>query len=93
MLRSPKLACKSLRKSYVLVNMVKKPTCLQNLAKPTCIDLIIKNKTGMFQNAKTYQTGRFHKLVISIMKLSYNFLKEKKPFSREAYNKQRNYRL
>ena len=53
--------------------MVKKPTCFKNPAKPTCIDLIITNKPGMFQNAKTYETGLsdFHKLVVSTMKLSY----------------------
>ena len=59
--------------SYFLENMVKKPTCFKNPAKPTCIDLIITNKPGMFQNAKTYETGLsdFHKLVVSTMKLSY----------------------
>ena len=43
--------------SYFLENMVKKPTSFKNPAKPTCTDLIIRNKTGMFQNAKTYETG------------------------------------
>ena len=59
--------------SYSLENMVKKATCFINPAKPTCIGLIIINKTGMFRNAKTYETGLwdFHKLVVSIMKLSY----------------------
>ena len=53
-------------------NMEKKPTCFKTPAKPTCIDLII-NKPGMFQNVKTYETGLsdFHKLVVSIRKLSY----------------------
>ena len=52
--------------------MVKKPACFKNPAKPTCIDLIITNKPGMFQNAKTYEIGLsdFHKLVVSTMKLS-----------------------
>ena len=27
--------------SYFLENMVKKPTCFKNLAKPTCINLVI----------------------------------------------------
>ena len=56
--------------SYFLENMVKKPTCFKNPAKPTCIDLIITNKPGMFQNAKTYETclSDFHKLVVSIKK-------------------------
>ena len=53
--------------------MWKKPTCFKNPAKPTYIDLIITNKPGMFQNAKTYETclSDFHKLVVSIMKVSY----------------------
>ena len=56
--------------SYFLENMVKKPTCFKNPAKPTCIDLMITNKPGMFQNAKTYETGLsdFHKLDVSTMK-------------------------
>ena len=59
--------------SYFLENMVKKSTCFKNPAKPTCIDLIITNKPGMFQNAKTYETSLsdFHKLVVIIMKFSY----------------------
>ena len=59
--------------SYFLEIMVKKPTCFKNPAKPTCVDLIIANKPGMFQNAKTYETSlsNFHKLVVSTMKLSY----------------------
>ena len=53
--------------------MWKNPTCFKNPAKPTYIDLIITNKPGMFQNAKTYETclSDFHKLVVSIMKVSY----------------------
>ena len=59
--------------SYFLENMVKKPTYFKNPARPTCIGLIITNKPGMFQNAKTYETdlSDFHKLVVSTMKLSY----------------------
>ena len=42
--------------SYFLENMVKKPTCFQNPAKPPCIDLIITNKLGMLKHMKqTYQ--------------------------------------
>ena len=53
--------------------MVKTPTSFKNPAKPTCIDVITVSKPGMFQNAKTYETGLsdFHNLVLSIMKLSY----------------------
>ena len=34
--------------SSFLENMVKNPTRFKNPAKPTCIDLIITNKPGMF---------------------------------------------
>ena len=59
--------------SYFLENMVKKSACFKNPAKPTCIELIITNKPGMFQNAQTYETGLsdFYKLVVSAMKLKY----------------------
>ena len=59
--------------SYFLEDMVKKPTCFKNPARPTRIDLIITNKLGIFRNVKSYETGLsdFHKLVVSIMKLSY----------------------
>ena len=40
---------------YFLENMVKKPTFFKNPPKPTCIDLIITNKPGIFLNAKTYE--------------------------------------
>ena len=43
--------------SYFLENMVQKPTCFKNPAKPTCIDFITTNKPGIFQNDKTYETG------------------------------------
>ena len=57
--------------SYFLESIVKKPTYFKNPAKPTCIDLIIANKPGVFRNVKTYETGLsdFHKLVLIIMKL------------------------
>ena len=58
--------------SYFLENMVKKPICFKNLAKLSCIDLIITNKPGMLCNAKAYETDLpdCNKLIVSIMKLS-----------------------
>ena len=49
--------------------MVEKPTSFKNPAKPTCIDLILTNKPGVFRNAKTYKAGlsNFHKLAVSII--------------------------
>ena len=72
MLSSLQLACKIFVNHISLENMVEKPACFKNPVKPTCIDLIITNKPGIFQNAKTYETGLsdFHELVVSTMKLT-----------------------
>ena len=43
--------------SYFLDNIVKKPTCFKNPTKPVCIDLIIRNRAGMFRNARIYETA------------------------------------
>ena len=83
-------------KSYFLENMVKKTTCFKNPAKPTCIDLVITYKTGMFWNTKTYETGSsdLHKFSVSIMKLSYKKIpprmikcRDYKKFSNEHFGK------
>ena len=41
--------------SYLLENMVKKLTWFKNPVKPTCFDLIITNKPGMFHNPKIFE--------------------------------------
>ena len=43
---------------------------LQNLDKPTCIDLILKNCPCSFQNTDTFETGLsdFHKLTFTVLK-------------------------
>ena len=53
----PEASMQEFCESYFLENMFKKPTCFKNPAKPPCIDLIMTNTPGMFQNAKTYKTG------------------------------------
>ena len=50
-----------------------KPTCFKNPDKPSCIDLILKNFPKSFQNSCVTETGLsdFHKLVVTIMKITY----------------------
>ena len=59
--------------NYSLKNLVKEPTCFKNIHKPTCIDLILTNRVLYFQNTTVFETGLsdFHKLVITIMKSTY----------------------
>ena len=53
--------------------MVNKATCYKNPDKPTCIDLILTNCPGSFQNSCVVETGLsdFHKMVVTVMKTSY----------------------
>ena len=37
--------------------MINKPTCYKNPNKPTCIDLILTNCVGCFQNSCVVETG------------------------------------
>ena len=59
--------------SYNLTNMVNKAKCYKNPDKPICIDLILKNCPGSFQNSCVAETGLsdFHKMVVTVMKISY----------------------
>ena len=43
--------------SYNLTSMVNKATCYKNPDKPTCIDLILTNCPGSFQNSCVVETG------------------------------------
>ena len=59
--------------SYNLTSMVNKATCYKNPDKPTCIDLILTNCPGSFQNSCVVETGLsdFYKMVVTVMKTSY----------------------
>ena len=50
--------------------MINKPTCYKNSDKPTCIDLILTNCPGSFQNPCVIETGLsdFHKMIVAVMK-------------------------
>ena len=53
--------------------MINKPTCYKNPDKPTCIDLILTNCLGTFQNSYVIETGLsdFHKMIVTLMKTYY----------------------
>ena len=58
--------------NFNLTSMINKPTCYKNPDKPTCIDLILTNCPGSFQNSCVIGTGLsdFHKMIVTIMKTS-----------------------
>ena len=59
--------------TYDLTSMINKPTCYKNSDKPTCIDLILTNCHGSFQNSCVIETclSDFHKMIVTVMKTSY----------------------
>ena len=59
--------------NYNLTSMINKITCYKNADKPTCIDLILTNSPGSFQNSCVKETGLadFHKMIVTVMKLSH----------------------
>ena len=58
---------------YGLKNLVKSPTCFKNIDHPSCIDLILTNKSGSFQNTLVIETGLsdFHQLTVTVMKVDF----------------------
>ena len=59
--------------SFNLTSMINKSTCYKNPDKPTCINLILTNCTGFFQNSCVKETGLsdFHKMIVTVMKTYY----------------------
>ena len=62
-----------------LTSLNKKPTCLKNPDKPTCINLILTNQPGCFQHSKVFETGLFdfHLLAVTVFKMSFQKLQPK----------------
>ena len=53
--------------------MINKPTCFKNPDKTSCIDLILTNCPGSFQNSCVTETvlSGFHELVFTVVKITY----------------------
>ena len=73
-------------------NIVKEKTCLKGLDNPSCIDLIITNKPGCFQNTVVTTTGLSdcHKFVTTVLKASFKKALPKEIFYRDykSFDKQ-----
>ena len=57
---------KSFCESCNLTNLIKQPTCFKNPEKPSCIDLILTNRSKSFQTTCVIETGcsNFHRMTI-----------------------------
>ena len=82
--------------NFILTSMINKPTCYKNPGKPTCIDLILTDCPGSFQNSCVIKTGLsdFYKMIVTVMKTSYRKIeptvinyRDYKSFSNEVFRK------
>ena len=64
---------KSFCNNFDLKNLIKEPTCFKNPENPSCIDLILTNRSRSFQNSCNVETGLsdFHKMTLTVMKNSF----------------------
>ena len=67
---------------YSLKSLIKTPTCFKSDSNPSCIDLILTNRSCSFQNSSTIEIGLsdFHHLVLTVLKTTF---KKKPPMIRE----------
>ena len=66
--------------SYCLKSLIKQPTCFKNLENPSCIDLILTNKSQSFHNSCVIETGLssdFYRMTVSIIKMDFSKLPPK----------------
>ena len=79
---------KSFWDSYTLTSLIKESTCYKNLQNPSCIDLILTNIPCSFQNSYVVETGLsdFHKMTVTVMKITYEKLKPKIKKNRDYKN-------
>ena len=72
-----------------LKNLVHMPTCYKNVEHPSCIDLILTNRSKSFQNTVTIETGLsdFHKMILTVLKSNF----KKPPPKIVTYREYKNY--
>ena len=79
--------------NYNLI-MINTPICYKNPDKPTCIDLILTNCPGSFQNSCVIETdlSDFHMMIVTVMTTSYRKIelrvinyRDTKSFSNEGF--------
>ena len=71
-----------------LQNLVKENTCFKSVENPSCIDLILTNSYMSLQNTTTVLAGisDFHKLVLTVLKISFTKNKPKEIVYRDYKN-------
>ena len=82
--------------TFDLASLIKEPTCYNNPEKPSCIDLILKNKPHGFSNSCVIKTGLSDspRMILTATKMIFQKLRPRvinyrsyKNFSNENYRK------
>ena len=62
--------------TYSLTNLITEPTCFKSVENPSCIDVMLTNRSQCFEDSKTIQTGLSdcHKMTVTVMKKYYKKL-------------------
>ena len=78
-IQEEKSCIKDFLDQYDAKNMVKENTCYKSMENPSCIDLLITNKSKSFQNTVTVSTGLsdYHKMTLTVMKTTFEKQKPK----------------
>ena len=67
---------KNFCESYNLTNLITDPTCFKSVENPSCIDVMLTNRSLCFENSMTVETGLSdcHKMTVTVMKKYYKKL-------------------
>ena len=62
--------------SYCLKSVIKQPTCFKNPENPSCINLILTNKSQSFHNTCVVEArlSYFHRMAVSVLKMHFHKL-------------------
>ena len=62
--------------TYHLTNLIKDPTCFKSVENPSCIDVMLTNRSLSFEKSITIETGLSdcHKMTVTVMKKYYKKL-------------------
>ena len=71
---------KNFCETYNLTNLITDPTCFKSVNNPSCIDVMLTNRSACFENSTVIETGLSdcHKMTITVMK---KYFKKREPIT------------
>ena len=71
---------KNFCETYNLTNLITDPTCFKSVENPSCIDVMLTNRSTCFENSMVIETGLSdcHKMTVTVMK---KYFKKRDPIT------------